>query len=151
MQDPKRVQYPPFVLRPGLAAGVLLAVLPLVMAACAPAATVAPTLAVAPSAVPSPSAAATTAPTAMAAASPPAGATAARSPKAYVGIFNDNVVAVLDTASQQVLSTIPVPAGPHGLVMTPDGRSVYVSSDGDSKVSLIDTTSDTVVKTIEVG
>ena len=34
--------------------------------------------------------------------------------------------------SRKVLGTIPVPAGPHGLVLTPDGRKVYVSSDGDS-------------------
>src|SRR5262249_39152949 len=42
-------------------------------------------------------------------------------------------------------------AGPHGLVITPDGRYVYVSSEGDSKVSVIDTDTDTVTATIEVG
>ncbi len=72
-------------------------------------------------------------------------------PKAYIGVFKDNVVAVLDTGTNQVLSTIPIPAGPHGLVITPDGRTVYASSDGDSKVSVIDTTTDKVVKSIEVG
>ncbi len=71
--------------------------------------------------------------------------------KAYIGLFKDNAVAVLDTATRQVLKTIPVPAGPHGLVITADGRWVYVSSDGDSKVSLIDTNTDTVVNTLEVG
>jgi YVTN family beta-propeller protein len=70
--------------------------------------------------------------------SPVAGAQTAAS-KAYVGLFKDNAVAVLDTASNQVLSTIPVPAGPHGAVITPDGRWVYVSSDGASTVSVIDT------------
>jgi len=34
-----------------------------------------------------------------------------------------------------VVGTIAVPKGPHGLVVTPDGRKVYVSSDGDSKVT----------------
>ncbi len=71
--------------------------------------------------------------------------------KAYIGLFKDNAVAVLDTAANRVLSDIPVPAGPHGLVITPDGRRVYVSSDGDSKVSVIDTITDKVVDTIEVG
>jgi YVTN family beta-propeller protein len=65
--------------------------------------------------------------------------------KAYIGLFNDNAVAVLNTANNQVLTTIAVPTGPHGLVMTPDGGHVYVSSDGASTVSVIDTV------TIEVG
>src|SRR5262249_52797568 len=54
----------------------------------------------------------------------------AAAPKAYVGLFKDNAVAVIDTATPRVLGTIPVPAGPHGLVLTPDGRKAYVSSDG---------------------
>ncbi len=72
-------------------------------------------------------------------------------PKAYVGLFGDNAVAVVDTASNQVLSTIPVPDGPHGVVITPDDKRVYVSSDGASTVSVIDTTSDRVISSIEVG
>jgi YVTN family beta-propeller protein len=72
-------------------------------------------------------------------------------PKAYVGLFKDNAVAVIDTGANRVLSLIPVPPGPHGLVITPDGRKVYVSSDGASTVSVIDTASDRVVGSIEVG
>ncbi|MHB8629770.1 MAG: YVTN family beta-propeller repeat protein [Aggregatilineales bacterium] len=72
-------------------------------------------------------------------------------PKAYVGVFKDNTVAVIDTSTNQVLKTIPVPTGPHGLAVTPDGHFVYVSSDGDTKVSVIDTSTDTIVNTIEVG
>src|SRR6202023_2922587 len=71
--------------------------------------------------------------------------------KAYVGLFKDNTVAVLDTGTNHVTKTIPVPAGPHGLVITPDGRSVYVSSDGASTVSVIDTATDAVTKRIDVG
>src|SRR5262249_14245580 len=51
----------------------------------------------------------------------------------------------------KVLGTISIPKGPHGLVMTPDGRKVYVSSDGASTVSVIDTTRDRVVTSIDVG
>lgn len=75
----------------------------------------------------------------------------AAAPKAYVGLFKDNAVAVIDTSTNRVLGTIPVPPGPHGLVITPDGRKVYVSSDGASTVSVIDTATDRVVRTIEVG
>src|SRR5215468_4288455 len=66
-------------------------------------------------------------------------------PKAYVGLFKDDAVAVIDTVQNRVLTTISVPKGPHGLVMTPDGRKVYVSSDGAATVSVIDTASDRVV------
>src|SRR2546427_3847400 len=72
-------------------------------------------------------------------------------PKAYVGLFGDNSVAVLDTSSNHVMKTIPIPVGPHGLVMTPDGRRVYASSDGDSRVSVIDTSTDEVIASIHVG
>ena len=76
---------------------------------------------------------------------------AAGAPKAYVGLFKDDAVAVIDTAQNKVLSTITVPKGPHGLVVTPDGRKVYVSSDGASTVSVIDTATDRVVASIDVG
>jgi YVTN family beta-propeller protein len=76
---------------------------------------------------------------------------AAAAPKAYIGLFKDNAIAVLDSASNRVTASIPIPAGPHGLVVTPDGRWVYASSDGDSVVSVIDTASDTVSTTIQVG
>ena len=72
-------------------------------------------------------------------------------PKAYVGLFGDNAVAVLDTGTNTVVKTIPIPAGPHGLVMTPDGTRVYASSDGDSTVSVIDTSTDEVIASVTVG
>ncbi len=71
--------------------------------------------------------------------------------KAYIGLFKDNAVAVLDTASNTVKKTIAIPTGPHGLVVTPDGRWVYASSDGASTVSVIDTRTDEVSTSIEVG
>jgi YVTN family beta-propeller protein len=72
-------------------------------------------------------------------------------PKAYIGLIGNSAVAVLDTSSNQVMSTIPVPTGPHGMVMTPDNSRVYVSSDGNSTVSVIDTTIDQVTDFVEVG
>jgi hypothetical protein len=44
-------------------------------------------------------------------------------------------------AQNRVTGTIPVPKGPHGLVITPDGRKVHVSGDGASIVSVIATIS----------
>src|SRR5262245_17304287 len=78
-------------------------------------------------------------------------AEAAAAPTAYAGLFKGNAIAVLDTGTNRVQGTIPVPQGPHGIVITPDGRKVYVSSDGASTVSVIETQTDTIVKSIEVG
>ena len=77
---------------------------------------------------------------------------AAKQPiKTYVGNFKDNTVSVIDTEAGKVISTVPVAAGPHGMAITRDGRTVYVSGDGSSSVDVIDTAADKVVKTINVG
>ena len=76
---------------------------------------------------------------------------AAAAPKAYVANFKDDTVSVIDTAAGKVLKTIPVAAGPHGMVVSADGRWLYVSGDGSSKVDVIDTTTDKVTRSIEVG
>ena len=60
-------------------------------------------------------------------------------------------MSAIDTATNQVVATIPVAAGPHGMAITPDGDRVYVSSDGSNIVSIIDTASDLVEGTILVG
>jgi YVTN family beta-propeller protein len=72
-------------------------------------------------------------------------------PKAYVGLFGDSGIAVIDTASNQVTKTISIPTGPHGMVITPDGKWVFASSDGDSVVSVISTATDEVIASIDVG
>lgn len=71
--------------------------------------------------------------------------------KSYVGNFKDNTVSVIDTGSGAVLGTLPVSAGPHGMAITRNGRTVYVSGDASSSVDVIDTATDKVVKTIPVG
>ena len=72
--------------------------------------------------------------------SDPAAAPAASKPhrKAYVGLFGDQSVAVLDTVNNQVLKTIPVSA-PDGLIVTPNGKKVYVSSTDTGTVKVIET------------
>ena len=75
----------------------------------------------------------------------------AAGPRAYVGNFKDNTISVIDVELKRVTATIPVPAGPHGIVITPDNRWVYVASDGTSTVSVIDTATDKLVENIEVG
>lgn len=70
--------------------------------------------------------------------------------KAYVGLFGDQAVAVLDTVTNQVLKTIAVTA-PDGLIVTPDGKKVYVSSTDTGTVKVISTTDDSMVASIDVG
>ena len=87
----------------------------------------------------------------LAAALAASAATALAAPKAYVGNFKDNTVSVVDTAGAAVLATIPVADGPHGMLLSPDGKTLYVSGDGSSQVSVVDTASDRVVRTLVVG
>jgi len=70
--------------------------------------------------------------------------------KAYVGLFGDNAVAVVDTSSSKVLTTIAV-AAPDGLVITPDGAKVYVSSNSAGVINVIDTATDRVTTSINAG
>ncbi|HWE30258.1 MAG TPA: hypothetical protein VHB97_19765 [Polyangia bacterium] len=70
--------------------------------------------------------------------------------KAYVGLFGDKAIAVLDTVTQKVVKTIPVTA-PDGLVITPDGKKVYVSSNDSGVVDVISTTSDSITSMVSVG
>ncbi|SEF26736.1 plastocyanin/azurin family copper-binding protein [Variovorax sp. NFACC27] len=80
-----------------------------------------------------------------------AGAALAAGPKAYVGNFKDSTVSVIDTASERVVATLPVAAGPDGIVLTPDGRTVFVSGSSAAAVSEIDAASDRVTRSVDVG
>src|SRR5262249_36776106 len=59
---------------------------------------------------------------------------------------------VIDTATNAVTATIQVgPCISCGVVVTPDGSTVYVANSDDNTVSVIKTTSNTVTATIPVG
>ena len=76
-------------------------------------------------------------------------------PFAYVTNFNSDSVSVIDTASNTVVATVPVPAShwPNGVAVNPDGTRVYISSGAwyGGRVSVIDTATNTVIATVEVG
>jgi len=85
------------------------------------------------------------------AASPPAAPTPVNANrKAYIGLFGDQAIAVLDTVTSQVLKKIPVTA-PDGLIITPDGKKVYVSSTDTGSVKVITTSDDALATSIDVG
>jgi YVTN family beta-propeller protein len=80
-----------------------------------------------------------------------AAAAYAAGPKAYIGLFKDNAVAVVDTADNRLLTTIPIPPGPHGMVITPDGSRALVVSQGPGILTVIDVARDEVMGTVKVG
>jgi YVTN family beta-propeller protein len=67
------------------------------------------------------------------------------------------VVLVINTATNTVIGTIPLPSSStgfaydKGLSVTPDGSKVYVVSNGYDTVSVVDTTTNAVTATIPVG
>ncbi|HEV2439974.1 MAG TPA: cupredoxin domain-containing protein [bacterium] len=81
----------------------------------------------------------------------PRATAASAAPKAYIGLYGDDAIGVLDTASGRLVSTIKVPAGPEAVIVSPDGGRVYVSSEDATQVSVIDTATDTVIKTLDLG
>ncbi|MGO4393757.1 plastocyanin/azurin family copper-binding protein [Variovorax sp. M-6] len=71
--------------------------------------------------------------------------------KAYVGNFKDDTVSVIDTTAQRLIATVPVAAGPDGIVIARNDRQVFVSGASASSLSVIDTASDRISDTVEVG
>jgi YVTN family beta-propeller protein len=69
-------------------------------------------------------------------------------PFAYVTNVVDNNVSVIDTASNAVIATVAVGAGPVGVAITPDGAFAYVANLFSDNVSVIDIASNTVIATV---
>jgi YVTN family beta-propeller protein len=72
-------------------------------------------------------------------------------PQLFVVTNKSNAVAVIDPATNQVVTQIPVGRNPVRIVMTPDGRKAYVSNTGEDTVSVIDTVNRVVTGTVTVG
>jgi YVTN family beta-propeller protein len=74
----------------------------------------------------------------------------------YVSVFNDpdrsiNEVAVLDTQTNTVLTTIKVGTRPYALAVKPDGSEIYVPNHDSGTVSVIETKGNTLVTDIRVA
>jgi len=75
---------------------------------------------------------------------------AAEGRKAYIGLYGEDAIGILDLESKRVLKTVPVSA-PDGIVITPDGTKLFVSSGDSGSVKVLDTESDTIAASIDVG
>ncbi len=62
-----------------------------------------------------------------------------------------NRVYKIDLRTKSVIKEIPVGDAPHGVVVSPDGKFVYVTNLLSQDISIIDTASDMEVRRIEVG
>lgn len=69
-------------------------------------------------------------------------------PNAYVTNTGANLVTVINTLTDQVVSTIPVGPSPTRATVTRDGARVYVANTGGNSISVIDTVTNAVVATI---
>lgn len=70
---------------------------------------------------------------------------------AYVADATARTVKVVNTATNQVVATIPVQTSPSAIAVSPDGNSVWVANSGSRTVQRIDTRSNTVTATVTVG
>lgn len=70
---------------------------------------------------------------------------------AYVANANNNTVAVIDTASNTIVATVPVGRAPVAVAITPNRAFLYVANASDNKVSVVDTATNTVVAAVPVG
>src|SRR5208283_4814037 len=57
----------------------------------------------------------------------------------------------LSASADYVVSRIPVGQNPRGILLSPDGKHLYVANHLDDSISVIDTTADKVVSTIDLG
>lgn len=70
-------------------------------------------------------------------------------PFAYVGNIEDRSVSVIDTATNLVTATVPLPETVTGIAASPDGKRVYVAN--SRHAFAIDTATHGIVATLTVG
>ena len=63
----------------------------------------------------------------------------------------DNKLLLMNPQTGSVEASIDVPGEPHGLVHSPDGKTVYVGQRKLNQISMIDTASRKIVKTTPIG
>lgn len=69
---------------------------------------------------------------------------------AYVSNDGSNEIQVIDLAAGEELTRIPVPPGPFGLALTPDGTQLWVPLDVSRSVAIIDTTTGALFRSVEL-
>jgi YVTN family beta-propeller protein len=81
--------------------------------------------------------------------------------RAYISMFDDpadrppsgqdrHLIGVLDTTTNEMVTTIPVSSRPYAAACSPDGRQLWVPSHDESRVDVIDTASNQLVRSVPV-
>jgi gliding motility-associated-like protein len=63
----------------------------------------------------------------------------------------DRTLSLIDVATNEVKSTLPVTLIPHNISITPGGAWAYITNGDDGMVSVLNTTTNSIEKTIKVG
>ncbi|MCX7944303.1 MAG: beta-propeller fold lactonase family protein [Deltaproteobacteria bacterium] len=69
----------------------------------------------------------------------------------YVSNWGDNTVSVVDLNLMSVIANINVGKNPEGIVMSPDGRFIYVANSDTDDISVIDTSKNQVTDVIKLN
>jgi len=69
----------------------------------------------------------------------------------YVTLGRGKSVAIIDTRSNTVASTIEVGDRPWGIAMSPDGRTLYTANGPSNDVAVVDVASQSVTVRIKAG
>lgn len=77
-------------------------------------------------------------------------AAAHAAPYAYVSIYREHTVSVIDAATDVVIATIPVEPSPTGLAVSSDGATVYVAGFDSTVVSVIDARTNAVARRLDL-
>jgi gliding motility-associated-like protein len=74
----------------------------------------------------------------------------AASGNAYITNYGSNTVSVINTATNTIVSTIPVNKNPGAVIVSHDGSKAYISNFTSGNISVINTTTNTIISTINV-
>ena len=69
----------------------------------------------------------------------------------YVSLRASNSVAVVNTATNAIVASLPVGQVPGDIAITPDGRRAYVANEGSDDVSVIDLAANAVIAIVSLG
>ena len=69
----------------------------------------------------------------------------------YLCASDDDTIEVIDTATLQIVGTLPSGPDPELFVLSPDGKTLYVANEDDNLVTVIDVESKKVLAEIPVG
>ncbi len=78
-------------------------------------------------------------------------ANAALADRIFVSNEKDNSIAVLDGKTLQIVKTVPVGARPRGIVLSKDGKSLYICASDADRIEVLDLGSLTVTRRLPSG